>query len=520
MDMLWVTLVVLALLPVWKVFQKLAWRPYALTRWFEKQGITGPRYFFISGSFEEIKDLKKVASEKVLDTHTQDIIPKILPHYCKWLSLHGETFLYWFGTQPRICITEPELAKEVLSIKFGFYPKSKARPPLAATLGKGLVFVNGLDWVRHRRIVSPAFNVDKIKVMTKRMAACILSVLDGWQEQAIQTEEKYKEMDISEEFLQLTADILTQTAFGSSYMEGKEVFEVQKELIQRAAASLHDVFFPGCQYIPTSWNVQTWKLKRRARNTLKRIIEKKLNSDDGRHSEYSSYGDDLLGFLLGIPMAKSSRKQGGQLDMDEIIDECKTFFFGGHDTVSHLLSWTTLLLSLHNEWQEKLREEVLRECGMEIPDADKLSKLKLVNMVLLETLRLYPPVAIMTRMASRDMKLGDISIPKDIEISIPVPMIHRNKKYWGEDADEFKPMRFVDGIARAAKHPNALLAFSTGPRVCIGQTFAMIETKMVIAMILQRFTFTLSPQYKHSPIIKITLQPQFGLPVILQPLHG
>ncbi|XP_058084247.1 cytochrome P450 709B1-like isoform X5 [Magnolia sinica] len=518
MDILWVTLVVLALIPVWKLFQNLAWRPYALTRWFEKQGITGPPYSFLSGSLEEIKGVKKLASEKVLDTHSQDIIPRVLPHYCKWFSLHGEMFLYWFGTQPRICINEPELAKEVLSNKFGFYLKSKARPPLAAILGKGLVFVNGLDWVRHRRIVNPAFNVDKIKVMRKRMAACILSMLDGWQERAIQTEEKYKEMDMSEEFLQLTADIIAQTAFGSSYIEGKEVFEIQKELVQRAAASSHDVFFPGREYIPTRWNVQTWKLKRRTRNTLKRIIEKKLNSEDERHLE-SSYGDDLLGLLLGMPMAESSRKQGGQLDMDEIIDECKTFFFGGHETTSHLLTWTTLLLSLHNEWQERLREEVLRECGTEIPDADKLSKLKLVNMVLLETLRLYPPVVIMTRMASRDMKLGDISIPKDIEISIPVLMIQRNKKYWGEDADEFKPMRFVDGIARAAKHPNALLAFSMGPRACIGQNFAMMEAKMAIAMILQRFTFTLSPQYKHSPIMKITLQPQSGLPVLVQPLH-
>ncbi|XP_058082239.1 cytochrome P450 709B1-like [Magnolia sinica] len=519
MDMLWVTLIVLALLSgIWKLFQNLVWRPHALTRWFEKQGITGPSYTFISGSLKEIQGLKKLANEKVLDTHSHDIIPRVMPHYYKWFSLHGDMFLYWFGTRPRVCITEPELAKEVLSNKSGFYTKAKARPSLAAILGKGLVLVEGDDWVRHRKVVNPAFHMEKLKVMTKTMAACTLSKLDQWQEQAIQTKEKYKEIDMSEEFQQLTADVISQTAFGSSFIEGKEVFEVQKELLQRAAASSNNIFIPGSQYIPTRWNVQTWKLNRRAKNTLKRIIESKLNSEDERHSD-SRYGDDLLGLLLGTLMAESGRKQGIQLDMDEIIDECKTFFFAGHETTSHLLTWTMFALSLHSEWQESLREEVLRECGTEIPDSDKLSKLKLVNMVLLETLRLYPPAILLTRMASRDTKLGDVSIPKDSEIAIPVLMIQRSKKFWGEDANEFKPKRFADGIARAAKHPNALLAFSVGPRACIGQNFAMMEAKMVVAMILQRFTFTLSPQYQHAPVEKLTLQPQFGLPIFLQPLR-
>ncbi|KAL5992537.1 hypothetical protein ACLOJK_013456, partial [Asimina triloba] len=118
------------------------------------------------------------------------------------------------------------------------------------------------------------------------------------------------------------------------------------------------------------------------------------------------------------------------------------------------------LLSVHQEWQENLREEVLKECGTEVPDADKLSRLKLVHMVLQE-----------------DMKLGNVLIPKGTEISIPIAIIQRNKKYWGDDANEFKPLRFADGIAKAAKHPNALLAFSTGPRSCIGQNFAMTVAK-------------------------------------------
>ncbi|XP_058084249.1 cytochrome P450 709B1-like [Magnolia sinica] len=214
--------------------------------------------------------------------------------------------------------------------------------------------------------------------MTKIMAACALSKLDKWQEQAIQTKEKYKEIEMSEEFEQLTADVIARTSFGSSYELGKEVFEVQKELFQRAVASSTDITIPGSEYIPTKWNVQTWKLNRRAKNTLKRIIQSKLNSEDETYSD-SRYGDDLLGLMLGTLMDESSRKQGIWLNMDEIIDECKMFFFAGHETTSHLLTWTVFVLSLHGEWQERLREEVLRECGTEIPDADKLGKLKLVR---------------------------------------------------------------------------------------------------------------------------------------------
>lgn len=140
-------------------------------------------------------------------------------------------------------------------------------------------------------------------------------------------------------------------------------------------------------------------------------------------------------------------------------------------------------------------------------------------MVLLEALRLYCPVIMLFRKASEDMKLGELMIPKDTLVSIPIAMIHRSKNYWGEDANEFNPWRFSDGISKAAKHPNALLAFSVGPRSCIGQNFAMMESKLVIAMILQRFSFSLSPNYTHAPVDNLTLQPQYGLPVVLRTLN-
>uniref|UniRef100_A0A0E0EEX3 Cytochrome P450 n=1 Tax=Oryza meridionalis TaxID=40149 RepID=A0A0E0EEX3_9ORYZ len=172
--------------------------------------------------------------------------------------------------------------------------------------------------------------------------------------------------------------------------------------------------------------------------------------------------------------------------MDDIIAECKNFFFAGHDTTLQLLTWTMFLLSTHQEWMEKLRKEVRMVCSDEVPTGDMLNKLKLVNMFLLETLRLYGPVSVIMRRAGTDVKLGSIKVPKGTILTIPIATIHRDKEVWGEDADEFKLERFENGVLKAAKHPNALLSFSIGPRSCIGQNFAMIEAKTVIAMILQR----------------------------------
>ncbi|EMS56429.1 Secologanin synthase [Triticum urartu] len=277
----------------------------------------------------------------------------------------------------------------------------------------------------------------------------------------------------------LTADVISHTAFGSSYREGKEVFVAQREL----------------QYIAFS--------------TMNNAAAK----------EAKGYGNDLLGLMLE---ANSSAGAGGQkaaaISMDEIIDECKTFFFAGHDTTSHLLTWAIFLLGTHPEWQQKLREEVLRECGgTGTPlHGDALNKLKLTTMVLYETLRLYGAVIMIARETRADTELGGVKIPKGTTTMIPMAIMHRDEEVWGADAGEFKPDRFQNGVGRAAKHPSAMLAFSAGPRSCIGQDFAMLEAKATLAVILRRFEFEVAPEYVHAPAEFLTLQPKCGLPVLLK----
>ncbi|GJN31595.1 hypothetical protein PR202_gn00122 [Eleusine coracana subsp. coracana] len=287
----------------------------------------------------------------------------------------------------------------------------------------------------------------------------------GVERSSIQQREQRNRSGVQQTVSELTADVISRTAFGSSYKEGKEAFHAQKQLLSLDHCHGNS---PQCA-------------------TAR--IQSRLTS------KVSEYGDELPGAMLETCFTTEHGEKRDELvlTMDEIIDECKTFFFAGNDNTSHLLTWTMFLLSVYPEWQERLREEVLRECGKKNPTAEMLRRLKVMTMVLLELLRLYGPGIFMIRKPISDIRLGSLIIPKGNGIVIPIPMLHRDKEVWGDNANEFDPLRFEDGATKAAKIPQAFIAFSLGPRSCIGRNFAMLEAKSVMAMILQKFSFALSP---------------------------
>jgi cytokinin trans-hydroxylase len=141
-------------------------------------------------------------------------------------------------------------------------------------------------------------------------------------------------------------------------------------------------------------------------------------------------------------------------------------------------------------------------------------------MILNESLRLYTPASLLARQAFKDIKLGELRIPKGLSIWIPTLAIHHDKEIWGEDANEFKPQRFAEGVSKACRHPMGFLPFSYGPRSCVGQALAMMEAKLVLTLILTRFTLRLSPNYRHAPVFVLTLKPKYGIHLILENIHS
>ena len=141
-------------------------------------------------------------------------------------------------------------------------------------------------------------------------------------------------------------------------------------------------------------------------------------------------------------------------------------------------------------------------------------------MILNESLRLYPPIIATIRRAKADAKLGVYKIPRGTELLIPILAVHHDQAIWGNDVNEFNPARFSEGVARAAKHPVGFIPFGLGVRTCIGQNLAILQAKLALSIIIQRFSFRLAPTYQHAPTVLMLLYPQYGAPIIFQPLSG
>ncbi|WVZ54204.1 LOW QUALITY PROTEIN: hypothetical protein U9M48_005041 [Paspalum notatum var. saurae] len=493
MDMVVVVSAAVAVILVpllWAVLVRLVWRPHAVTRAFARQGVRGPA--------------------ATLDRSSHDIVPLLMPHLHAWTSRYGMVFLWWRGSTPVLSLGRYDMVRRVLSSDkaSGHFVKPVMTPALTAIMGAGLIMVEGDDWARHRCVVAPAFAVDKDD--GGGHGGVRGEVVQAWAEEvAAAAGGEGAVVEVGRCFRELTADVISRTAFGSSYRRGKEVFLAQRELLLVAMAAMDGVRVPGAQYVPTRANVRRWQLERKVRATLRGIVDERLAAAAAAARESSQspvemgYGTDLLGLMLKANAAGQSQRRAVMLRMDEIIDECKTFFFAGHETTAHLLTWSMFLLGTHPDWQRRLRDEVLRECAGPGGDALRLSKLEVVTMVLYETLRLYGPISSIERQATADVELCGVKVPRGTVLSLPFAMLHHDEEAWGADAGEFNPLRFREdgagGRAAAANLGALMLAFSAGPRSCVGQDMAMLEAKATLALILRRFTFEVAPGYVHAP---------------------
>ncbi|XP_031280561.1 cytochrome P450 72A15-like [Pistacia vera] len=497
----------------WSVLNEVWFRPKKLERYLRQQGLKGRPYRFMYGDIKENAMMLKEAKSKPLSI-SDDISPVVLPFLHKLVKDYGQNSFMWFGPVPRVTIMDPDQIKEIFT-RINEFPKPKAINPISKLLATGLANYGGEKWTKHRRIINPAFHLDKLKLMLPEFYKVCSEMICKWEKLA--SKEGSCELDVWPYLVKLTGDVISRTAFGSNFEEGRRIFQLQTELADLTLQAIQSAYIPGSRFLPSESNKRMKELEKEIRALLMGIIknrEKAMKAGEATKN-------DLLGILMEsniTEIRENGNNKNVGMTINDVIEECKLFYFAGQETTSVLLVWTLVLLSKHQNWQAGAREEVLRVFGHNKPNYDELNHLKIVSMILYEVLRLYPSVVMAPRAIDRETKLGNLSLPAGVEITLPIVLVHHDQELWGDDALEFKPERFLEGISKATKNQVSYFPFGWGPRICIGQNFALMEAKMALALILKNFTFELSPSYVHAPRKIFTVHPEHGAHLILKKL--
>ncbi|KAK1419758.1 hypothetical protein QVD17_29069 [Tagetes erecta] len=495
-------------------FLNFVWlKPKKMEKFLRAQGLDGNPYKFPFGDLEEMVHLIVEAKTKPIGLN-DDIVPRVLPFVHKAIATHGKICFTWMGNKPVVQISEPLMIREIFA-NYHQFQKPSVNNPLTKLLATGLIDTDANRWVKHRKIINPAFHFQKLKHMVPAFYVSCNEMIKTWEEM-LSSDKSSCEVDVWPYLQSFSSDVISRTAFGSSFEEGRRISQLQQEQAELVIMAEQSVYIPGSRFLPTRSNMRIKEIEREVRASIRSIIDKRVAMMEAGDVD----NEDLLGILLDSNYKEIKQNGNGcfGLSIEEVIEECKLFYFAGQETTANLLVWTMILLSQHTDWQTHARNEVLDLLGEKKPDTDDLSRLKVVNMILNEVLRLYPPGAALGRMTHEQTKLGNITLPAGTHIQLNTIFLHHDHDLWGHDAKEFNPDRFSKGVSYATKGQASYVPFGGGPRICIGQNFAMMEAKMALVMILRRFSFELSPSYSHAPHVIVTLQSQFGAHLILHKL--
>lgn len=412
-----------------------------------------------------------------------------------------------------VLLADPELIREVLVEKAELFPKAQRDVEiLGRFLGKGLVTNNGASHRRQRKLAQPAFHHRRIQAYAETMVDYAAAQTDGWHEGEF--------YDIGEEMRRLTMYIVAKTLFDVDHDE-IEAFAagvgVSIHNLQQISDERFDELFSLPDWLPTARN----RLDRRSRETLDAAVDQiiALRRSQAVDGEVPDRGD-LLSMLM---LARD--EDGRPMDDQQLRDEVVTLFVAGHETTSNALTWTWLLLAQHPGVAAQLHAELDAALGVEdsrrLPTLADLSQLPYTLQVIKESMRLYPPVWVLnTRTASEDTTIGEYVVPKGTNVFISQYVMHRQARFFPDPA-RFDPARWTPEF-EASLPKFAYMPFGGGPRVCIGNSFAMMEAQLLLAAIAQRWDLALLPGQSLAPAALITLGPKTPIQVrahLRTPLH-
>lgn len=402
-----------------------------------------------------------------------------------------------------ISAIDPDLLQHVLQQSPKRYTKSPTYDALKPLVGLGLLTSEGDFWRRQRRLMQPAFHLAKLRSLTRTMVEVGSDMLAEWSRW-----EEGRVFDLNHEMMRITLRIagltLMDADLGGDARDVGGAVEVGLEWARSAAINpLH-----APRWIPTRYNRSFERALRTLDHVVQRVVSARRVVRSRRQSglaqsEHQESRADLLDLMM-TPDA-----HGESMSDVQLRDEVMTLLLAGHETTANSLSWTGMLLAQNPIWAERVANEAHEVLGDRTPTFEDLSKLEIAERVLSESLRLYPPAWVIERQASEDDIAADLEVPKGTMVLIPSYVLQRSSRHW-ERPLEFDPDRFLPSSI-AARSRYTYLPFGDGPRVCIGKAFAMMEGKLLLAMMARHLRFELDSTQTVVAEPVITLRPKDGI---------
>src|SRR4051812_28449219 len=402
---------------------------------------------------------------------------------------YGDVVALRFGPRRMMVVNHPDLVEEVLVANNRHYIKHFALRMTEQTLGNGLLTSEGDFWRRQRRLAQPAFHRERIAAHAEVMVAFTERMLESWADGQVR--------DVQDDMMRVTLEIVAKTLFDADVSDDTADASEAMETLMRCFTARINKLIRLPERFPTPVNLRLRRAARRLDTIIYEIIARRRASGEDR--------GDLLSMLLDA----QDDDDGARMTDRQLRDEAMTLFMAGHETTANTLTWAWYLLAQHPEAEARLHAELDEVLGGRAPTLADLPRLPYAEHVITETLRLYPTVWILGREAIEPAEVGGYRVPVGTTVYMSQWVVHRDARFF--DAPEsFRPGRWADGLAKRIPR-YAYFPFGGGPRICIGNSFAMMESVLLLATIARRFRLSLAPGAAVKLMPTMTLRADGGI---------
>ena len=417
-----------------------------------------------------------------------------LPFFQNLAQQFGDISYFRLGPQQAFFLNHPDYIKDVLVTNHQYFMKGLALQRAKRLLGEGLLTSEGEFHRRQRRLAQPAFHRQRIASYAAVMTDYAARARGRWRDG--------ETLDISEQMMRLTLAIVGKTLFDADVESDAREVGAAMSVVMDLFNTITIPFFELLQKLPLPQLRRFDSAKAKLDAIIYRLIEERRRSGEDR--------GDLLSLLL---LARDPEGDGGQMTDAQLRDEAMTIFLAGHETTANALAWTWYLLSQNPEIEAKLHEEIAVVLGARLPAFEDVAQLKYTEMVLTESMRLFPPAWALGRLALNDYEIAGYVVPKKSLVLMSQYVMHHDSRYF-PDPERFDPERWT-AQAREARPQFSYFPFGGGPRRCIGEGFAWMEGILLIATLAQHWRLRLVPGHPVALKPVITLRPKHGMRMIV-----